>query len=174
MFDWIGAQLEQEGYRAGLRAHEKVFGSGIETPKPLAIPHTGADLTRTPVLAIVVTRHPIPIKLIASSRTTPTNLFLFPLLEQESAEKGLAFYSVISRLRNKNLRRRYAPAKAVRRFCALPRKTYKSETQVMPAFRFSLSRKLVADQAASGFPVHAGQKSGKERRKKRRINGGMS
>lgn len=108
LFDWIGAQLEQEGYaqkgyRAGLRAHEKIFGSGIETPKPLAIPHTGADLTRTPVLAIVVTRHPIPIKLIASSRTTPTNLFLFPLLEQESAEIGLAFYSVISRLRNKKL-----------------------------------------------------------------------
>lgn len=108
LFDWIGAQLEQEGYaqkgyRAGLRAHEKVFGSGIETPKPLAIPHTGADLTRTPVLAIVVTRHPIPIKLIASNRTTPTNLFLFPLLEQESAEIGLAFYSVISRLRNKKL-----------------------------------------------------------------------
>ena len=44
----------------------------------------------------------------------------------------------------------------------------------MPAFRFSLSRNLVADQAASGFPVHAGQKGGKERDGNGKTHGGLN
>ena len=108
LFERIGAQLENDGYakadyREGLCEHEQTFGSGIETPVPMAIPHTDASLTQIPALAIVVTRRAIPIRLIGSNRSVLTNLFLFPLLEKEGGERGLTFYAVLAKLRNKRI-----------------------------------------------------------------------
>ncbi len=108
LFQRVGSLLEEAGYvRPGyskkLEEHEQTFGSGIEMPIPVAVPHTEASYTQTPALAVVVARYPIPIRLIGSQRVLPVNLALFPLLEQENAEMGLAFYSVISKLRNKKL-----------------------------------------------------------------------
>lgn len=108
LFCRIGGVLEDQGYvlpgySKKLEEHEQTFGSGIEMPIPVAVPHTEASYTKTPALAVVVTRYAIPIRLIGSHRVLPVNLALFPLLEPENSEMGMAFYSVISKLRNKKL-----------------------------------------------------------------------
>lgn len=108
LFSRVGSLLEEggyvyPGYGEKLEEHERTFGSGIEMPIPIAVPHTEASYTRAPALAVVVTRYHIPIRLIGTKRILPVNVALFPLLEQENAEMGLAFYSVISKLRNKKL-----------------------------------------------------------------------
>lgn len=108
LFDRIGSLLEENGhvfpgYTGKLREHERVFGSGIETPIPLAVPHTEATYTKAPVLAIVVTKNPISMHLIGSDQSIFTNIVLFPVLDSDNIEMGLAFYSVISKLRNKKL-----------------------------------------------------------------------
>ncbi len=108
LFRRIGAMLEQKefamtGYTEGILHHEMTYGSGIETPVPIAVPHTDAEYTKRQALACVVTKYPLEFRMIGSDGIINTNISLFPLLEQKNAASGIPFYKMMTQLRSKKL-----------------------------------------------------------------------
>lgn len=106
LFQQIGYLLESmgyvyAGYARSLLEHEETFGSGIEMEIPIAVPHTDKMFTKKHAIAIVVTKTPISVQLVGSRRKSDTQIALFPLFEPADTNAGLAFYSILSKLRDK-------------------------------------------------------------------------
>ncbi len=107
----IGRDLVRKGYakRGFARAlveRERRFGSALETPVPLAMPHAGPAFTRRATVGLVTLREPVSFRLVADpARELRVRLLVLPVLTLDDLT-GLRFYELFAVLR----RRRVAKA----------------------------------------------------------------
>ena len=82
---------------------EKKFPTGLDTPIPIALPHTDANFTLKKGFAIATLKHSVAFKSMGGSdKILPIRIVLIPVLTQKS-EDNITFYELLKRCRNSKI-----------------------------------------------------------------------
>jgi mannitol/fructose-specific phosphotransferase system IIA component (Ntr-type) len=106
----VGRFLVQRGYAKrgfvkALLKREAQFGSALNMPVPLAMPHAGPTYTRKTAVALVTLKQAIPFKLVEDpARELRVRLVIIPLLALDDVT-GMRFYELLAAIRRKKLGR---------------------------------------------------------------------
>jgi len=106
----IGRRMTAQGYvRRGftgaLLERERRFGSALDTPVPLAMPHAGPGYTRRATVGLVTLAHPVPFRLVSDpERNLLVRLLIVPVLTLDDLT-GMRFCELFAALRRKKVSR---------------------------------------------------------------------
>ena len=82
---------------------EKKFPTGLDTPIPIALPHTDASFTLKKGFAIATLKDPVTFKSMGGSdKVLPIRIVLIPVLTQKS-EDNITFYELLKRCRDSKI-----------------------------------------------------------------------
>lgn len=99
----VKAGFARKGFTRGLLERERQFGSALETPVPMAMPHAGPAFTRRATVAVVTLREPLSFRLVADpKRELAVRLLIVPVLTLDDLT-GLRFYELFSVLKGKRV-----------------------------------------------------------------------
>lgn len=91
--DFVKAAIERE----------KKFPTGLDTPIPIALPHTDANFTLKKGFAIATLKQAVAFKSMGDSdKILPIRIVLIPVLTQKS-EDNIAFYELLQRCRDSKI-----------------------------------------------------------------------
>ena len=103
----IGTQLintgyVKPGYIEALLESDRMFGSALDMPVPIALPHAAPDYSKKTGIVIVTAKNQIPFKLIGKNEIVDTRIIVFPVLSLNTAV-GFCFYSLISAFKDRKI-----------------------------------------------------------------------
>lgn len=82
---------------------EKQFPTGLDTPIPIALPHTDANFTLKKGFAIATLKHSVTFKSMGGSgKILPIRIVLIPVLTQKS-EDNIIFYELLKKCRDSKM-----------------------------------------------------------------------
>jgi len=82
---------------------EKKFPTGLDTPIPIALPHTDVSFTLKKGFAIATLKHSVTFKSMGGSdKILPIRIVLIPVLTQKS-EDNITFYELLKRCRDSKI-----------------------------------------------------------------------
>ena len=103
----IGTHLTKAGYvKAGyieaILETDRMFGSALDMPVPIALPHAAPEYSLKTGIVIVTAKNPISFKLIGKNEIIDTKIIVFPILSLNTAV-GFCFYSLISAFKDRKI-----------------------------------------------------------------------
>lgn len=98
-------RFARKGFTEALVEREARFGSAINTPVPMAMPHAGPAFTRRTTVLLLTLNRPVPFNLVEDpGKQVEVRLVLVPVLTVDDVT-GMRFYELLSVVRKGKLAR---------------------------------------------------------------------